>query len=112
MVMPRGGSFFLGFAAVFLALFFLHYPFLRLPYFWDETYYVLSALDFYHKGLLVAENVPPHGHPPLVLVYLGWMWKLLGFSPWVTRSAMLCLAAATTPPCWLIPGTASNSLKL
>jgi len=75
----------------------LHYPFLRLPYFWDEAgYYVPAALDFYEKWLLVPERTLPTGHTPLVVMYLGLAWWLFGFSPLVTRVAMVLVAAATT----------------
>jgi 4-amino-4-deoxy-L-arabinose transferase-like glycosyltransferase len=78
------------------ALTLAHYPLLRLPYFWDEAgYYIPAALDFCHHGLLIPHNTLPTGHTPLLSVYLGLVWQLLGFSPFVTRMAMLVLAAGT-----------------
>lgn len=82
--------------ATFLGLLLLHFPLLHLPYFWDEAgYYIPAALDFYHKGLLIPESTLPTGHTPLVMVYLGLAWHLFGFSPLVTRAAMVFVAAGT-----------------
>ena len=86
----------LGVVATFVGLLALHYPLLRLPYFWDEAgYYIPAALDFYRSWLLVPESTLPTGHTPLVMVYLGLLWRVFGFSPLVTRAAMILVAAAT-----------------
>ena len=86
----------LGVLATFVGLLALHYPLLRLPYFWDEAgYYIPAALDFYRSWLLVPESTLPTGHTPLVMVYLGLVWRVFGFSPLVTRAAMILVAAAT-----------------
>jgi len=82
--------------ATFAALILLHLPLLGLPYFWDEAgYYIPAALDFYRAGLLIPISTLPVGHPPLVMIYLGLVWRIFGFSPWVTRAAMTLIAAAT-----------------
>ncbi len=74
----------------------LHYPYLRLPYFWDEAgYYIPAALDFYHHGLLIPQNTLPTGHTPLMSIYLGLAWRLLGNSPLATRTAIILLATGT-----------------
>ena len=74
----------------------LHAPLLKLPYFWDEAgYYVPAALDFFRHGLLIPASTLPTGHTPLVMVYLGLAWHVFGFSPVVTRTAMMLAAAAT-----------------
>ncbi len=84
------------FFLTFLALVLLHYPLLSLPYFWDEAgYYIPAALDFSRSGLLIPQSTWRTGHPPLVIVYLGLAWRFFGFSPLVTRSAMILVAAAT-----------------
>ena len=86
----------LGFIASVAVFTLLHYPLLRLPYFWDETgYYIPAALDFYHHWLLIPHDTLPTGHTPLLSVYLGLVWRLLGFSPLATRVAMLVLATGT-----------------
>lgn len=83
-------------ATVFAGLAVFHFPFLNLPYFWDEAgYYIPAALDIYNGWRLVPESTLPTGHTPLVMVYLALAWKLFGFSPLVTRSAMVLIAAAT-----------------
>src|SRR5437588_7516792 len=81
------------FALIFTAIFLLHSPLLRLPYFWDEAgYYIPAAYDFFTRGHLVPYSVPSNAHPPLLSVYLALWWKLSGFKPAVTRTAMLLLA--------------------
>lgn len=86
---------------VFFALALLHAPLLKLPYFWDEAgYYIPAALDFYHHALLIPRSTLPNGHTPLVVMYLGLAWRLFGFSPLVTRLAMILVAAATVVALW------------
>ena len=83
------------FLAIFVILLLLHLPLLCLPYFWDEAgYYIPAALDFYHSGLLIPATTLPTGHTPLVPVYLGLVWHLLGCSIWTARAAMALIAAA------------------
>jgi 4-amino-4-deoxy-L-arabinose transferase-like glycosyltransferase len=82
------------FALFFVVLFALHTPLLRLPYFWDEAgYYVPAARDLLLHGELIPHSTPSNAHPPLVMAYLALAWKLLGYSPVVTRTAMLGIAA-------------------
>jgi 4-amino-4-deoxy-L-arabinose transferase-like glycosyltransferase len=82
--------------AAFTVLVFLHLPFLRLPYYWDEVgYYIPAAMDFYHLGQLVPSHTLPSGHTPLVILYLALAWRGFGFSPLVTRVAMVVFAACT-----------------
>ena len=86
----------LGTLAAFVVLLLLHYPLLRLPYYWDEAgYYIPAALDFYNSGHLVPSNTLPTGHTPLVIIYLALAWRAFGFSPLVTRAAMIFVAACT-----------------
>jgi hypothetical protein len=81
------------FALFFIVLFALHTPLLRLPYFWDEAgYYVPAARDLLLHGELIPHSTPSNAHPPLVMAYLALAWKLLGYSPVVTRTAMLGIA--------------------
>src|SRR5208282_871600 len=84
------------FFTTFVALLLLHAPLLRLPYFWDEAgYYIPAALDFYRWWSLIPKTTLPVGHPPLVMIYLGLAWRLLGYSAWAARAAMTLVAAAT-----------------
>ncbi len=77
-----------------LVVFASHASFLRLPYFWDEAgQFVPAALDILHGGHLVPRSAEPNIHPPGVMAYLAGAWRLAGFYPVVTRSAMLLLAA-------------------
>src|ERR1017187_4835301 len=84
------------FLATFIALLLLHLPLLRLPYFWDEAgYYIPAALDFYRSWSLIPHTTLPEGHTPLVMIYLGLTWRLLGLSAWAARVAMTLVATAT-----------------
>ncbi len=82
------------FAVIFAAIFLLHAPLLRLPYFWDEAgYYVPAARDLLLHGRLIPISTPSSGHPPLVLAWVALWWKCFGYAPLVTRSAMLLVSA-------------------
>ena len=82
------------FTLLFLALFALHLPLLHLPYFWDEAgYYVPAARDLWLTGSLIPHSTPSNAHPPLVLAFLALCWKVAGYAPTVTRTAMLLVAA-------------------
>jgi 4-amino-4-deoxy-L-arabinose transferase-like glycosyltransferase len=81
-------------AFIFAAIVLLHWPLLHLPYFWDEAgYYVPAARDLFLNGSLIPHSTPSNAHPPLMMAYLALCWKLFGFSPLVTRLAMLLIAA-------------------
>ncbi|HYN15653.1 MAG TPA: glycosyltransferase family 39 protein [Terriglobales bacterium] len=72
----------------------MHAPLLRLPYFWDEAgYYVPAARDLLLSGSLIPPSTAANAHPPLVLAWLALWWKLSGYTPAVTRTAMLLVAA-------------------
>ena len=82
------------FAAIFVVVMLLHAPLLRLPYFWDEAgYYVPAARDLYLTGALIPHSTPSNAHPPLVMAWLALAWRVAGYSPLVTRTAMLAVAA-------------------
>ena len=82
------------FAVLFAGLFVLHFPLLGLPYFWDEAgYYIPAARDLLLTGSLIPHSTPSNAHPPLVMGYLAMCWKLAGYSTFVTRTAMLLVAA-------------------
>src|SRR5712664_2844077 len=85
---------FLLFALFFAGLMLLHAPLLRLPYFWDEAgYYIPAARDLYLSGTLIPYSTPSNAHPPLVLAWLALAWRVAGYSPLVTRTAMLLVAS-------------------
>jgi hypothetical protein len=93
----------IGVLATYLVLLVLHLPLLRLPYYWDEAgYYIPAALDFYRSWLLVPATTLPTGHTPLVPIYLGLVWHLLGCSVGVTRAALTLVAAATAVSLYLL----------
>lgn len=82
------------FAAIFVVIFLLHAPLLRLPYFWDEAgYYVPAARDLLLHGSLIPHTTVSNAHPPLVMAWLALWWKVVGYAPAVTRAAMLVFAA-------------------
>lgn len=81
------------FLLLWAALVLVHWPLLRLPYLWDEAYFVTIARDLMLSGDPIPSSVPSNGHPPLVFAYLAAAWKLFGYQPLVTRVAMLAWAA-------------------
>jgi len=82
------------FAVIFIFVFLLHLPLLQLPYFWDEAgYYVPAARDLLLTGSLIPHSTVSNAHPPLVMAWLALWWKVVGYAPLVTRTAMLLLAA-------------------
>jgi hypothetical protein len=82
------------FALIFIVVFALHLPLLRLPYFWDEAgYYVPAARDLLLTGSLIPHSTLSNAHPPLVTAYLALAWKIAGYAPEVTRTAMVLVAA-------------------
>jgi len=82
------------FAVIFVFVFLLHVPLLRLPYFWDEAgYYVPAARDILLSGSFIPHSTVSNAHPPLVMAWLALWWEVVGYAPLVTRTAMLVLAA-------------------
>ncbi len=82
------------FAVIFVFIFLLHLPLLRLPYFWDEAgYYVPAARDLLLTGSLIPHSTVSNAHPPLVMAWLALWWRVAGYASLVTRAAMLALAA-------------------
>jgi hypothetical protein len=82
------------FAVIFVFTFLLHLPLLQLPYFWDEAgYYVPAARDLLLTGSLIPHSTVSNAHPPLVMTWLALWWRVVGYAPLVTRTAMLVLAA-------------------
>lgn len=82
------------FAFIFVLIFLLHLPLLQLPYFWDEAgYYIPVARDILLEGKLIPHSTVSNAHPPLVVAWLAVWWKVAGYAPFVTRTAMLVLAA-------------------
>ncbi|MGZ4887730.1 MAG: ArnT family glycosyltransferase [Candidatus Angelobacter sp.] len=82
------------FPLIFVAIFLLHAPLLRLPFFWDEAgFYVPAAYDLAHSHTLIAKTTLDTGHPPLSAAYLALWFTVSGWKPAVARVAMLLLAA-------------------
>lgn len=82
------------FPLILLAVYAAHIPLLHLPYYWDEAgYYIPAAYDFFRTGALIPYSTLANAHPPLPSVYLALWWKLFGFAPVVTRTAMCFVAA-------------------
>lgn len=97
------------FALIFTALFLTHAPLLRLPYFWDEAgYFVPAARDLLLTGSLIPHTTLSNAHPPLLMLWLAFWWKFSGFTPAVTRFAMLLIASFTLLGVWRLARTVSN----
>jgi 4-amino-4-deoxy-L-arabinose transferase-like glycosyltransferase len=89
------------FAAVLVGLCLSHLTLLRLPYFWDEAgYYIPAAWDFFRTGSLIPLSTLTNAHPPLPSVWLAVAWKFFGFSPLVTRLAVVVMAALGLTAVW------------
>jgi hypothetical protein len=89
------------FSLIFTSLFLLHAPLLRLPYFWDEAgYFVPAARDLLLTGSLIPHSTLSNAHPALVMLWLAFWWKYSGFTPAVTRTAMLLVAAFALLGVW------------
>lgn len=102
---------FLLFALFFAGLMLLHAPLLRLPYFWDEAgYYVPAARDLFLRGTLIPQSTPSNAHPPLVMAWLALAWRVFGYSPLVTRTAMLALSAFSLLGLFRLARIAANPL--
>lgn len=82
------------FPVIFVAIFLLHAPLLRLPFFWDEAgFYVPAAFDLAHYHTVIPTTTMDTGHPPLPAAYLALWFTLSGWKPAVARIAQLLLAA-------------------
>src|SRR5690349_23115050 len=82
------------FLLIFAVLLVVHWPLLRLPYYWDEAgYYVPAAYDIFTRADLIPHSTLTNAHPPLVMTYLAVSWKLFGYSPAVAHTAILLISA-------------------
>jgi len=89
------------FPVLFAALYLTHFTLLRLPYYWDEAgYYIPAAWDFFRTGSLIPTSTLTNAHPPLPSIYLALWWKASGFTPEVTRQAVLIVAAFALLGVW------------
>ena len=99
----------LAFALIFAFLFITHASLLRLPYFWDEAgYFVPAARDLLLTGSLIPHTTLSNAHPPLVMLWLAFWWKFSAFSPAVTRTAMLLIAAFALVGLWRLARDVAN----
>src|SRR5580658_156516 len=89
------------YALLFTFLFVTHAPLLRLPFFWDEAgYYIPAARDLLLTGSLIPHTTLSSAHPPPVMLWLAFWWKCSAFTPAVTRTAMLMVAAFALLGLW------------
>src|ERR1700758_1527862 len=89
------------FPVIFAALYTSHFSLLPLPYYWDEAgYYIPAAWDFFRTGSLIPSTTLSNAHPPLPSIYLALWWKASGFSPEVTREAVLVVASFAILAVW------------
>jgi hypothetical protein len=85
------------FALYLLAVFALHFPYVDLPYYWDELgQFIPQALDLYQKGLWIPESTLPNVHPPGVPALIALAWKLSGGPSIVTTRCLMLLLAGCT----------------
>jgi hypothetical protein len=97
------------FSIIFVAIFLLHAPLLRLPFFWDEAgFYVPAAHDLVEYHSVIARTTIDTGHPPLPAAYLALWFTLSGWKPAVARIAMLLLAAFALTNVFLLARRVAN----
>ncbi len=97
------------YALSFTLLFLAHAPLLRLPYFWDEAgYFIPAARDLLLTGSLIPRTTLSNAHPPLVMLWLAFWWKFSAFTPAVTRTAMLMVAAFALTGLWRLARSVAN----
>ncbi len=97
------------YALIFTILFITHAPLLRLPYFWDEAgYFIPAARDLLLTGSLIPHTTLSNAHPPLVMLWLAFWWKFSAFTPAVTRTAMLMVAAFALLGLWRLSRDVAN----
>jgi Dolichyl-phosphate-mannose-protein mannosyltransferase len=97
------------YALIFTFLFVTHAPLLRLPYFWDESgYFIPAARDLLLTGSLIPHTTLSNAHPPLVMLWLAFWWKFSGFTPAVTRTAMLLVSAFALLGLWRLARDVAN----
>ncbi len=98
------------FALIFTALFLTHATLLRLPYFWDEAgYFIPAARDLLLNGSLIPHSTLSNAHPPLLMLWLAFWWKFSGFTPAVTRFAMLLIASFALLGLWRLSRNVGNA---
>ena len=97
------------YAIIFTSLFITHASLLRLPYFWDEAgYFIPAARDLLLTGSLIPQSTLSNAHPPLVMLWLAFWWKFSAFTPAMTRTAMLMVAAFALLGLWRLARTVAN----
>ncbi len=100
----------LAFSLIFTCLFVSHATLLRLPYFWDEAgYFIPAARDLLLTGSLIPHSTLSNAHPPLVMLWLAFWWKYSAFTPAVTRTAMLLIAAFALTGVWRLARHVANT---
>jgi hypothetical protein len=83
---------------------------LQLPYFWDESgYYIPAARDVLLTGSLIPHTTQSNAHTPLVMLWLAFWWKVGAFTPAVTHTAMLMIAAFALLGLWRLARTVANN---
>lgn len=108
-VATRLREYLFAYALLFTFLFVTHAPLLRLPYFWDEAgYFIPAARDLLLTGSLIPHTTLSNAHPPLVMLWLAFWWRFSAFTPAVTRTAMLMIAAFALLGLWRLARDVAN----
>jgi hypothetical protein len=108
--LAAGREYVAAYASLFTLLFLTHAPLLRLPYFWDEAgYFIPAARDLLLTGSLIPHSTLSNAHPPLVMLWLAFWWKFSAYTPVVTRTAMLMVAAFALLGLWRLARHVANT---
>lgn len=70
---------------------------LNLPYHWDEIAFINSAHHLAKESLIYAlpGHHPPQafwGHPPGLFLFLSTLYRVFGYSIWISHLLVLCFA--------------------
>lgn len=86
-----------------LVVFLSHGALLDLPYYWDELgQFIPATYDLYTHGALIPFSVKPNVHPPGLMLYLTFFWKVFWPGVEVTRAAMLLMGSAALLAAFLL----------
>lgn len=97
------------FFGIFAIILVLHWPLLRLPFFWDEAgFYIPAAHDLLHFHAVIPRTTMDTGHPPLPAAYLAMWFAVAGLKPAVARIAQLLLAAFALTNVFLLARRVAN----
>ena len=71
--------------------------------------FIPAARDLLLTGSLIPHSTLSNAHPPLVMLWLAFWWKFSAYTPAVTRTAMLMVAAFALLGLWRLSRQVANT---